>query len=96
MTKWQVTYTKDQIADFMNLPQFVKAKSQVIVIFILRALLSRNLESLILLDRHIFLEELAMEISKANDGTYLEFSTRNLFDTSLSPRSYVLCAIRKK
>ncbi|KAJ3134530.1 hypothetical protein HK100_003522 [Physocladia obscura] len=83
------------IRDFLELPQFVNAERENFVMLCARSLLSRVLESFLLMDRAVFLlemDELSRILGGASGINGIRFSMLNLFDLTESPRNMVFVA----
>lgn len=88
--KWKVEGPSDEILmEYLNRYQHLKI--QVSIIWTIRAMLAACLESIILLDRIIFLDEWSIQ----ND-CLLDVQLKPIFDPIVSPRNMALIVSKKK
>ncbi|KAI8622580.1 methyltransferase domain-containing protein [Chytriomyces sp. MP71] len=85
---------REEILAFTQLPQFVNAKRQIFVVHCVKSLLSRVLESLVLMDRYLAIIETGARL-KERKGIDVECRMLNLFDIGESPRNMVFL-VRKQ
>ncbi|ORY36677.1 hypothetical protein BCR33DRAFT_475038 [Rhizoclosmatium globosum] len=79
--------SREQIEEFATLERYKNAEREVFVVHCVRSLLARVVESLLLMDRYLFLSEMGKDI---------RFEMRNLFDIGESPRNMVFIAEKIK
>ncbi|KAI9334879.1 methyltransferase domain-containing protein [Obelidium mucronatum] len=77
-----------RIQEFIELPQYKNARRQIFVVHCVKSLLSRVLESLVLMDRYLTIEEM-------NGRNNIDVEMLNLFDINESPRNMVFLARKK-
>ncbi|KAJ3070280.1 hypothetical protein HDU98_006696 [Podochytrium sp. JEL0797] len=82
---------ESQVVEFTRLSRYCNAEREIAVVHCVRSLLSRVLESLLLMDRFVALQEMNGEGNER-----VRFGMLNLFDLAESPRNMVFIAEREK
>ncbi|KAI8618080.1 methyltransferase domain-containing protein [Chytriomyces sp. MP71] len=85
--------TEEEVRAFSELPKYANAENEVFIVHCVRSLLSRVVESLLLMDRALFLQEME-EDERGGDG--MQWDMLNLFDLDVSPRNMVFVASKGK
>ncbi|KAJ3236427.1 hypothetical protein HDU81_010810 [Chytriomyces hyalinus] len=89
--------SEEELQAFVSLPQYVNAKRQIFVVHCIKSLLSRVLESLVLMDRYLGIVEMNTEgglMDRA--GVQVDVRMLNLFDIYESPRNVVFLARKQR
>ncbi|KAI8828275.1 methyltransferase domain-containing protein [Chytriomyces cf. hyalinus JEL632] len=86
-----------ELQAFISLPQYVNAKRQIFVVHCIKSLLSRVLESLVLMDRYLGITEMNSEGGLLDQaGVQVDVRMLNLFDIYESPRNVVFLARKQR
>ncbi|KAJ3106019.1 hypothetical protein HDU97_007203 [Phlyctochytrium planicorne] len=80
--------SREQLEAFIHSPKYANAEKEVTTVFFVRSLLGRVIESLLTLDRFLFLHEIRKEMLTEN----INIRMLSLFDFRESPRNTVLIA----
>ncbi|ORY46747.1 hypothetical protein BCR33DRAFT_848822 [Rhizoclosmatium globosum] len=83
--------TKSQIEEFMDLPKYKIALNLIVLVTCIKSMLSRVLESLLLMDRFMVL----VEMNGVTGADNVDVEMLNLFDVDESPRNMVFLAHKR-
>ncbi|KAJ3330112.1 hypothetical protein HDU76_006405 [Blyttiomyces sp. JEL0837] len=81
--------TLETLNQIISSPRYINAEKEITTVYLIRSVLARVVESLLLMDRVLFLMECEYE------GVELDCGLLNLFDVNESPRNMVVLAEKK-